>query len=47
MSHEDLFHGFIAVAPLKRVRRLDLSKKTDLFHGTMAVAPLHDLLAVL
>src|SRR5271157_6107445 len=35
-----LFHGFIAVAPLKQMQRIRLTIRHNLFHGFIAVAPL-------
>jgi len=35
-----LFHGSIAVAPLKRGHQADLLSREILFHGSIAVAPL-------
>ncbi len=35
-----LFHGFIAVAPLKHEKAAEYDRKGRLFHGFIAVAPL-------
>ena len=39
-SRPRLFHGFIAVAPLKQRSRSGPARSDDLFHGFIAVAPL-------
>jgi len=42
-SSGSLFHGFIAVAPLKQAQLAIESIWVDLFHGFIAVAPLKPL----